>query len=220
MVSQTLKERGGRIEAAASVRKLTDHLPFAIIIWGQHNAPSSPSRFFDISLLSEERSRQEMLDAWVESHPLPPSNEVDWLAWLEAATGRVMMCNARLSKEKKRAQGTNVRACTKKIQLQKDPANEEVRSILSNSQGKLAEIFQTLVERNRHLSSSNWFRYGDTCSKTFFDFHQIGKKKTLLRELNTESRSITGQNDLTQYITEFYSRLYSLDADILGTMEA
>jgi hypothetical protein len=39
-----------------------------------------------------------------------------------------------------------VRACTKKIQLaeiqlQRDPANEEVRSILSNSQSKLAEIF-------------------------------------------------------------------------------
>jgi hypothetical protein len=96
-----------------------------------------------------------------------------------------MMCNARLSKEKKRAQGTSVRACTKKIQLakiqlQRDSANEEVKSILSNSQGKLAEIFQTLVEHNWHLSSSNWLRYGDTCSKSFFDFHRIGKKKTLL----------------------------------------
>jgi hypothetical protein len=94
-----------------------------------------------------------MLDAWVERHPLPPSNKGDWPAWLEVATGRVMMCNARLSKEKKCAQGTSVRACTKKIQLveiqlQRDPTNEEVRSILSNSHGKLAEIFQTSVERN------------------------------------------------------------------------
>jgi hypothetical protein len=49
-----------------------------------------------------------------------------------------MMCNARLSKEKKHTQGTSVRACTKKIQLaeiqfQRDPTNEEVRNILSNS---------------------------------------------------------------------------------------
>jgi exonuclease III len=198
LVSQTLEERGGRIEVAASVRKLTDHSPFVITIWGQHNPPSSTPRFFDISLLSEERSRQEMLDAWVGSHSLPPSNEVDWPAWLEAATGRFMMCNVRLSKEKKRAQGTSVRVCTKKIQLaeiqlQRDPVNEEVRSILSNSQGKLVEIFQTSVERNRHLSSSNWFRYGDTCSKSFFDFHRIGKKKTLLRELNTETEPLMGQ---------------------------
>jgi len=80
MVSQTLEERGGRIEAATSVKKLTDHSPLVITIWGQHNAPSSPSCFFDISLLSEERSRQEMLDAWVRSHPFPPSNEMDWAA--------------------------------------------------------------------------------------------------------------------------------------------
>jgi hypothetical protein len=34
MVSQTLEERGGRIEVAASVRKLTDHSPLVITIWG------------------------------------------------------------------------------------------------------------------------------------------------------------------------------------------
>jgi hypothetical protein len=217
MVSQTLEERGGRIEVVALVRRLTDHSPLVITIWGQHNAPNNPPRFFDISLLSEERSRQEMFDAWVGSHPFPPSNEGDWPAWLEAATEKVMMCNARLSKEKKRAQGTSVRACTKKIQLAKiqlrrDSANKEVRSILSNSQGKLAKIFQTSVKHNRHLSSSNWLRYGDTCSKSFFDFHWIGKKKTLLRELNIESGAITGQNNFAQYITEFYSRLYSSNA--------
>jgi hypothetical protein len=67
-----------------------------------------------------------------------------------------------------------------------------VRDILSNSQGKLAEVFQDSIERNRHLSSSNWLKYGDTCSKAFFDFHCIGKKKTLLRELETEVGTIMG----------------------------
>jgi hypothetical protein len=136
-----------------------------------------------------------------------------------------MMCNSRLSKAKKHAQGTCVRACTKKIQLaeiqlQSDPLNEEVRSILSDSQGKLAEVFQNSVEHNCHLSSSSWLRYGDTCSKTFFDFHRIGKKKTPLRELETETGSITGQNDLSQYITEFYMRLYSSEVHAPGTAEA
>ncbi len=57
-----------------------------------------------------------------------------------------MLCNSRLSKAKKHAQGTCIRACTKKIQLveiqlQRDPSNKEVRSILSDLQGKLAEVF-------------------------------------------------------------------------------
>jgi hypothetical protein len=83
------------------------------------------------------------------------------------------------------------------IQLQRDSSNKEVRSILFDLQGKLAEVFQNSVKRNRRLSSSNWLRYGDTCSKAFFDFHRIGIKKTLLRELATEMGTITGQNDLT-----------------------
>jgi hypothetical protein len=146
MVSQTLEERGGRIEAVASLRNLTNHSPLVMTIWGQHNAPISPSRYFDVSLLSDEGSMKKMWEAWVGSPPPPAPNGADWPAWLEAATGRVMRCNTRLSKEKKHAQWRNVRANTHKvhlveIQLQLDPANEEVKSILSNSQAKLVEIF-------------------------------------------------------------------------------
>jgi len=62
-----------------------------------------------------------------------------------------MECNTRLSKERRRAKGVCVRTCSKKIQLaktqlQRDPKNEEVRGILSDSQCKLAEIFQESVE--------------------------------------------------------------------------
>lgn len=73
-----------------------------------------------------------------------------------------------------------IRANAKKIQmaeaqLQGDPTNEEVRDILADSQAKLAEIYQNhQVSCNQHLSSANWFRYGDTCSKNFFDFHKLG----------------------------------------------
>lgn len=135
-----------------------------------------------------------------------------------------MRCNFCLSKERKRAQGACVRACSKKIQLaeiqlQRDPTNEEVRSIFSDSQSKLAEVFQDSVKRNRHLSSLNWLRYGDTCSKSFFDFHRVGKKKILLRELETETGSIMAQKDLSQYITDFYARLYSSDAHSPGMAE-
>jgi hypothetical protein len=104
--------------------------------------------------------------------------------------------------------------------LQRDPANEEVRGILSDSQCKLAETFQASVERNRHLSSSTWLRYGDTCSSKFFDFHRVGRKKTLLRELVTDSGSITSQEDLSQFITESYAKLYASDAHLLETLEA
>ncbi len=74
--------------------------------------------------------------------------------------------------------------------------------------------------RNRHLSSANWLRYEDTCSKAFFDFHRIGKKKTLLRELETKSETIMGQNDLTHYITDYYTHFYTSDAFAPGTTEA
>jgi hypothetical protein len=55
----------------------------------------------------------------------------------------------------------------------------------------MAEVFQALVEHNNHLSTAKWFRYGDTYSKTFFDFHRIRKKKTLLKELEVDGGTIS-----------------------------
>jgi hypothetical protein len=126
---------------------------------------------------------------------------------------------------RKHAQRTQIRSRTKKIQLaeiqlQRNPTNEEIREILSNSQSKLTEVFQNSVKRNRHLSASNWLRYGDICSKTFFDFHRAGNKRTLLRELEIDGSTVTGQNDFTQHITAYYTRLYSSNAHTPGTEEA
>jgi len=224
LVSQDLDSRGGRIEATASIRKFSDHFPLVLSIWGQSDIPDKLSHYFDSSLFKDEKGRAEMLQAWEGELP-KPLNDSEWAPWLEAATRRVLACNTRLAKERRRLRGVQVRVHAKKIQLaeeqlQRDPTNEQVREILSESQAKLAEVFQTSVERNSHLSAAKWFRYGDTCSKTFFDFHRIGKKKTLLKELEVDGGTIFDQKDLSHYITGFYANLYESETHALGTSEA
>jgi len=76
------------------------------------------------------------------------------------------------------------------------------------------------VARIHQLSSDSWFRYGDTCSKRFFNFHRIGRKRTPLKELKTEGGDIIGQADLAHYVRSFYKRLYTSEADAPGTLEA
>jgi hypothetical protein len=75
MISQTIDERGGRIEAAASMRKFTDHSPLIIKIWGCHDAPKNTSSFFDVSLLSDKKRKKEMLEAWAGDAPLPTNDQ-------------------------------------------------------------------------------------------------------------------------------------------------
>lgn len=149
MVSQEIMERGGRIETVTSVRKLSDHSPLVMTVWGNHPPPENPPHYFDISLLAEEELRKEMVAAWKGDQESSPINQ-GWPPWLEAAIQRVTSCNARLAKDKRPAQGKHARTHAKKvqlaeIQLQDNPANMEVREILSDAQGKLAEIFQDLV---------------------------------------------------------------------------
>jgi len=100
LVSQDIDVRGGRIEIVASVRKLLDHLPLIITIWGQHVVPNNPPCYFITSLLSEKKCKEEMLQAWAGDSPLP-TNDRDWPTWLEVATARVMHGNARITRTKK-----------------------------------------------------------------------------------------------------------------------
>ncbi len=88
------------------------------------------------------------------------------------------------------------------------------------AQGHLADTLQEKVARNHQLSSASWFRYGDTCSKRFFDFHRIRRKCTPLKKLKTEGGDITSQEDLAHYVRSFYERLYTSKADAPGTLEA
>jgi exonuclease III len=71
LVSQELDARGGRIEAAPSIRRISDHSPLMLTIWGRTSAPPTPATYFDIALLKEEESRSALLDAWTGTQPTP-----------------------------------------------------------------------------------------------------------------------------------------------------
>ncbi len=146
LVSQELDSRGGRIEAAPSIRKISDHSPLVITIWGRTPAPPGTTTYFDISLLKEDASRDALLEAWEGSQPLP-NQDSDWPGWLEAATKKVLQCNGKLAKERKREKGARTRGLQQKtrlaeIRLQEDPEDEVVRDILSTAQGHMADSLQ------------------------------------------------------------------------------
>ncbi|CAK9214947.1 unnamed protein product [Sphagnum troendelagicum] len=79
-------------------------------------------------------------------------------------------------------------------------------------QGHMADSLQEQVARNHQLNASTWFRYRDMCSKRFFDFHRIERKRTLFKKLTTEEGEIKGQEDLAHYVRSFYTHLYTSEA--------
>jgi hypothetical protein len=54
-----------------SIRKISDHSPLVLTIWGRHSGPSTPASYFDITLLNEEESKTALLDAWTGTHAMP-----------------------------------------------------------------------------------------------------------------------------------------------------
>jgi len=71
LVSQEFDSRGGRIEAAPSIRKISDHSPLVITVWGHTPAPSKTAKFFDITLLEDDVSKGVLLEAWEGAQPPP-----------------------------------------------------------------------------------------------------------------------------------------------------
>jgi hypothetical protein len=96
------------------VKKLSDHSPLVITIWGQSTTPSNPSHYFDSSFLGEEESKAKMLQAWASDLSFPTNNQ-GWPTWLKAATTRVMDCNAHLARTKKRLRGIRIKMHVKQV---------------------------------------------------------------------------------------------------------
>jgi len=137
MVSQDLDSRGGRIESVITIRKFSDHSPLIISIWGQATGIDKPACYFDTSLLEAEKSKAALFQAWARDSLTPPSDQ-GWAYWIEATIKRVMICNNRLAKAKRRLKGAMIKSHTEKIklaevQLQGNSTNEGVRDILSDS---------------------------------------------------------------------------------------
>jgi hypothetical protein len=114
LVSHELHTLGGRIELAPLLKRLLNHSPLVLTLWGQPNNQEQAKKYFDTSLLRDDGSKKKVLQAWEGSEPKPTTTS-DWADWLEAATERVMWCNMRLAKEKKRARGALVRVHNKRI---------------------------------------------------------------------------------------------------------
>jgi len=108
LVSQELDTRVGRIEATPSIRKISDHSPLVLTIWGRHFGASTPAPYFDVSLLKEEESRAALFDAWAGTQAMP-SQDSEWSTWLKAASERVLQCNIKIAREKKKSKGARVR---------------------------------------------------------------------------------------------------------------
>ncbi len=128
-----------------SVRKFLNHYPLVLTIWGQPIESSKRNTFFDSSLLGVEMCKAMVLKAW-ERETSKPTRETRWAPCIEVAIQRVMTCNGSFIKKCNCLKGMQVKAHFKKIQLgevqlQSDLINEHVCAILSESQGKLAELF-------------------------------------------------------------------------------
>jgi hypothetical protein len=67
---------------------------------------------------------------------------------------------------------------------------------------------------------AKWFRYDDTCSELFFDFHCVGKKRTLLKELEVDGMTTYKHTDLSHYIPQLYTNLYTFEPHSLDIAEA
>jgi len=63
LLSQELDSRGGRIKAAPSTRRMSDHFPLVMTIWGRTTALHTATPYFNTLLLKEEENRTTLLRA-------------------------------------------------------------------------------------------------------------------------------------------------------------
>jgi hypothetical protein len=64
-----------------------------------------------------------------------------------------------------------------------------------------------------HNITTHWFQFGDTCSKTFFNYHKGGHRKVFVKKLIVDGKILTIQVEFNEYVRKIYENLYSADLE-------
>jgi len=89
------------------------------------------------------------------------------------------------------------------VQLQGDFPNEGAWGTFSKSRAQFTEVFQTNVNKKMHNITIRWFQFGDTCSKTFFNYHKGGHRKVFIKKLIADGKILTIQVEFNEYVWKF-----------------
>lgn len=70
-----------------------------------------------------------------------------------------------------------------------------------------------------HNITTHWLQFGDTCSKTFFNYHKGGHRKVFIKKLIADGKILTIQVEFNEYVRKFYENLYyaNLEDDAIRT---
>lgn len=174
----------------------------------------SGSIFFNLPLLKQADLKAAMLRAWEESTEAlsQDSKSVQVTAGLKA----IMSENIRLSRLGKKAGRTLYQSQFKEVReaessIAQDWNNLQAWESLNRAQEKLEEVRMEKIERKKNQSGALWARMGDKCTREFFDFHKASRAKTIIKELQIDSKIIREQAEISGAILNFYKRLYEFD---------
>ena len=93
--------------------------------------------------------------------------------------------------------------------MQREPQAQDAREIHAQTLAELEQLMMEEVDHHLNESTCHWFRYGDRCTKQFFNKFKDRMKTHNISELETEQGILTEQDHKLQYITSFYSQLYA-----------
>jgi len=65
-------------------------------------------------------------------------------------------------------------------------------------------------------SRRKWLEEGEKNSKYFFNLEKRNTELTTLKRLLTDDKISTDSNEISQFVTNFYKKLYTKDEDVVG----
>jgi exonuclease III len=88
---------------------------------------------------------------------------------------------------------------------------EKIDKAVTYLKSKLANLRKKFSDTMSFVSRAKWFEYGEKSNKFFLNLNKARQNQKLISKIRNGEKVYTGQDEVSEGITEFYEKLYASD---------
>jgi len=108
----------------------------------------------------------------------------------------------------------NILNCNNACELDTVNKLSKIDIAVKNLKAKLSQQRNKLSDSQTFASKAKWFEYGEKSNKFFLSLMKSRQNQKLISEITNDSKTYTGQKEVSKGITDFYSKLYKKDFNL------